>query len=166
MDHGMMAAKKFEEEGKPVAEASEIFKSVPLPWPCNAEDIEEAAAVASSSSWIWSGAAEMEGHSGAQLLMGVFLEMIRDDTRFQCSENIHAATNITRNFIGSFVLLCFLRRGVELEWRGAEREREPAGRPVMVSADEVDVNSQCNGERRDGGADRTESFVRGGGGET
>ena len=76
MDHGMMAAKKFEEEGKPVAEASEIFKSVPLPWPCNAEDIEEAAAVASSSSWIWSGAAEMEGHSGAQLLMGVFLEMI------------------------------------------------------------------------------------------
>ena len=55
-------------------------------------------------------------------------------------------------------------------WSGARvergRKRERAGRPVMVSADEVDVNSQCNGERRDGGADRTESFVRGGGGET
>ena len=81
MDHGMMAAKKFEEEGKPVAEASEIFKSVPLPWPCNAEDIEEAAAVASSSSWIWSGAAEIEGHSGAH---GCLLSY-RHDTLVQCS---------------------------------------------------------------------------------
>ena len=49
--------------------------------------------------------------------------------------------------------------GVELEWR--EAEIVGAGRPVMVSADEVD---RASGERRDGGAERTESSVRGGGG--
>ena len=41
--HGSGSEEIREEEGKPVAEASEIFKSVPLP--CNAEDIDAAAVV-------------------------------------------------------------------------------------------------------------------------
>ena len=41
--HGTGSEEIREEEGKPVAEASEIFKSVPLP--CNAVDIDAAAVV-------------------------------------------------------------------------------------------------------------------------
>ena len=70
-------------------------------------------------------------------------------------------------------LLCFVfseawMEYVELEWREAEivreREREPAGRPAGHGFGRRSRRSQWRAEGRWNGAERTESFVRGGGG--